>query len=148
MELSDVIDVQMIQSLMEYFYELVHIPMSIVDIKGKLVAAVGWQDICTKFHRVNAETCTNCVESDTQLSAGVPAGEFKLYKCKNNMWNIATPIMVDGWHCGNLFSGQFFFDDEPVDCAPFRAQAQTIWLRRGSLPCRGSNCAAAESGSG
>ncbi len=124
LELSSVIDVQMIQSLMEYFYELVHIPMSIVDIKGKPVAAVGWQDICTKFHRVNAETCKNCVESDTQLSAGVPAGEFKLYRCKNNMWDIVTPIMVNGWHCGNLFSGQFFFDDEPLDCAPFRAQAK------------------------
>ncbi len=124
LEFADIIDVQMIQSLMEYFYELVHIPMSIVDIKGKLLAAVGWQDICTKFHRENTETCRNCVESDTQLSAGVAAGEFKLYHCRNNMWSIVTPIVVNDWHCGNLFSGQFFFDDEPLDCALFRAQAK------------------------
>lgn len=124
LELADIIDVQMIQSLMECFYELVHIPTAIVDSKGKLLVAVGWQDICTKFHRVNSETCKNCLESDTQLTAGVPTGEFKLYKCKNNMWDIVTPIMVDDWHCGNLFSGQFFFDGEPLDCELFRAQAK------------------------
>ena len=123
-ELADIIDVPMIQSLMEYFYELVQIPMAIIDIRGKLLVAVGWQDICTKFHRVNAETCKNCLESDTQLTAGIPDGEFKLYRCKNNMWDIATPIMVDDWHCGNLFSGQFYFDSEPLDCELFRAQAK------------------------
>src|ERR1039458_85617 len=123
-ELADIIDVPMIQSLMEYFYELVQIPMAIIDIRGKLLVAVGWQDICTKFHRVNAETCKNCLESDTQLTAGIPDGEFKLYRCKNNMWDIATPIMVDDWHCGNLFSGQFFIDGETLDCELFRAQAK------------------------
>jgi len=124
LELADIIDVQMVQPLMESFYELVHIPMGIVDIKGKSLVAVGWQDICTKFHRVNAETCKNCVESDTELAAGISAGEFKLYRCKNNMWDVATPIVVDDWHCGNLFSGQFFFDGEPLDCELFRAQAR------------------------
>ncbi len=123
LELADIIDVQMIQSLLEHFYELVQIPMAIVDIKGKLLVAVGWQEICTKFHRVNTESCKNCVESDTQLTAEVAAGEFKLYKCKNNMWDVATPLVVDGWHCGNLFLGQFFFDSEALDYAAFRAQA-------------------------
>jgi PAS domain S-box-containing protein len=124
LELTDIIDVQMIQPLMEYFYDLVHIPMAIIDLKGKLLVAVGWQEICTKFHRVSAQSCKNCVESDTQLTAGIPAGEFRLYKCKNNMWDVATPIVVDDWHFGNLWSGQFFFDDEPLDCDLFRAQAK------------------------
>ncbi len=124
LELADIIDVQMIQSLTEHFYELVHIPMSVVDMNGKLLAGAGWQDICTKFHRVNAESYKNCLESEAQLCSCVPAGEFKLYTCKNNMCHIATPIMVNGWHCGNLFSGQFFFDDEPLDYDPFRAQAK------------------------
>ncbi|HSB78836.1 MAG TPA: PAS domain S-box protein, partial [Candidatus Methylomirabilis sp.] len=64
-----------------------------------------------------------CAESDTRLSTGVPAGEFRLYKCKNNMWDVATPIMVGGNHMGNLFSGQFLFEDEPPDQDLFRAQA-------------------------
>ncbi|MGC2208763.1 MAG: PocR ligand-binding domain-containing protein [Candidatus Korobacteraceae bacterium] len=129
-ELADIIDVQMIRSLMEYFYELVHIPMGIIDLKGKISVAVGWQDICTKFHRVNAETCKNCIESDTQLTESIPEGEFKLYRCKNNMWVMAMPIVVDDWHCGNLFSGQYFFEDERLDCELFRVQAQRYGFNR------------------
>jgi len=39
------------------------------------------------------------------------------------MWDIATPIMVGGKHIGNLFMGQFFFDDEQPDYELFRSQA-------------------------
>ncbi len=124
LELADIIDAPAIQSLMENFYKLAHIPMSIVDLKGKLVVGVGWQDICTRFHRAHPETRKHCVESDSQLSAGIPRGESRLYKCKNNMWDIATPVIVGGQHIGNVFSGQFFFDDETPDYDLFRSQAR------------------------
>ncbi|MEW6667565.1 MAG: CheR family methyltransferase [Thermodesulfobacteriota bacterium] len=124
LELADIIDVPAVQSLMEDFYALAHIPMSILDLKGRVLVGVGWQEICTKFHRAHPETCRHCVESDTELSADIPAGEFKLYKCKNNMWDVATPIMVGGQHVGNVFSGQFFFDDEAPDYDLFRSQAR------------------------
>ena len=124
LDLADIIDAPAIQSLMDHFYELAHIPMAIIDLEGRVLVGAGWQDVCTKFHRVHPETCKHCIESDTQLSAGVAPGEFKLYKCKNNMWDVATPIMVGGRHVGNLFTGQFFFDDEPVDYELFRSQAR------------------------
>ncbi len=123
LDLVDILDIQAVQSLMDNFYELAPIPMAIIDLKGEVLVGVGWQDICTNFHRVHPETHKHCIESDTQLSAGIPAGEFKRYKCKNNMWDIATPIIVGGKHMGNLFSGQFFFDDEEVDYELFKRQA-------------------------
>jgi ligand-binding sensor protein len=58
------------------------------------------------------------------LTADIAPDEFKLYKCKNNMWDIATPLIVCNQHVGNIFSGQFVFDDEPADVNFFRAQAQ------------------------
>jgi len=64
------------------------------------------------------------MESDTELSSGVSHGEFKQYRCKNGMWDIATPIIVGGQHVGNAFLGQFFFDDESLDYELFRAQAK------------------------
>ncbi len=124
LELGDIIDVPAFQKLMNDFYAVSHFPMSIVDMKGRVLVGVGWQDICTRFHRVNPETCKLCLESDTQLSAGVARGEFRQYRCKNNLWDIATPIFVAGRQVGNVFSGQFFFDDETVDRAAFRAQAR------------------------
>jgi PAS domain S-box-containing protein len=124
LELADLLDIPALQSLAEEFYELAHIPMFILDLKGNPVVAAGWQEICTKFHRANPEACKNCRESDGELSTGVAPGEFKLYKCKNNLWDVVTPIMVGGQHVGNLFSGQFFFTDETVDQAMFRSQAR------------------------
>jgi len=123
LDLADIIDVQAVQSLMDDFYKFDQITIALVDLKGNILVSVGWQDICTRFHRVHPETCKYCVESDTKLSAGVLPGEFKLYRCRNNMWDIATPIMVGGQHVGNIFSGQFFFENEPIDYEFFRSQA-------------------------
>jgi two-component system, chemotaxis family, CheB/CheR fusion protein len=125
LELADIIDVPAVQSLMDEFYAIAHFPMAIVDMKGRVLIGVGWQNICTKFHRVHPETCAHCVESDLVLSAGVPSGDSRLYKCKNNMWDIATPVMIGDRHMGNLFSGQFFFEDETIDYGLFRSQART-----------------------
>jgi PAS domain S-box-containing protein len=124
LNLEDIIDVPAIQSLMSHFYLLTHLPMFLIDLRGKVLVGVGWQDLCTKFHRVHPETCRRCVESDTVLSGDVPPGTFKLYKCKNHMWDLVTPIMAGGKHAGNLFMGQFLFADEKPDYEFFRAQAR------------------------
>ncbi|MDZ7696339.1 MAG: PocR ligand-binding domain-containing protein [Deltaproteobacteria bacterium] len=125
MELSHILDIPAIQSLMDDFFSLTQIGVAIIDIKGTVLVATGWQDICTKFHRVHPETARHCVESDTLLSRGVEPGTFKLYRCKNQMWDMATPIIIGGKHLGNLFLGQFFFADEEPDRALFRDQART-----------------------
>ncbi len=124
LELANIIDAKAVQSLMNDFYRLAHIPMALLDLKGNILVSVGWQEICTRFHRVNSETCKHCLESDINLTVDVAPGEFKLYKCKNNMWDVVTPIMVEGQHIGNIFSGQFLFDNEPLDYELFRSQAR------------------------
>jgi len=124
LELADILDIPAIKSLIDDLHELTHVVIALVDLKGNVLIGVGWQDICTQFHRVHPETCKHCMESDTKLSLGVDPGEFKLYKCKNNMWDVATPLIVDGQHIGNVFSGQFFFDDESLDYELFRSQAK------------------------
>ena len=123
LELADLLDIPAVQSLADDIYKLVRIPMFILDLKGRVLVSVGWQEICTKFHRAHPEACKNCQESDRELSTGVAPGEFKLYKCKNNLWDVVTPIMLGEQHVGNLFSGQFFFSDETVEHGLFRSQA-------------------------
>ena len=123
--LADIIDAEAVQTMMDDFYALTGIGVAILDIQGERLVATGWQDICTQFHRVHPDSNRNCLESDTQLSRGVKPGEFKVYKCRNNMWDIATPIVVGGEHLGNLFLGQFFFEDEQPDHETFRTQAQS-----------------------
>jgi ligand-binding sensor protein len=123
-DLAEIIDVQAIQFLMDDFYNLVHMPIGLNDLKGKVLAGAGWQDICTKFHWVHPEACKHCIGSGTKLSEDVLQGETKLYKCKNNMWDITAPIMVDNLHVGDIFSGQFFFNDDILDYEHFRSLAR------------------------
>lgn len=123
LELVDIIDTSAIQSMMDDFYAITHIGIGIIDLKGKVLVGTGWQTICTAFHRSNPRTCAHCLESDTMLTKGVSPGTIREYKCKNNMWDIVTPIIVGGNHVGNLFLGQFLYDDETPDIELFRAQA-------------------------
>jgi polar amino acid transport system substrate-binding protein len=131
LDLADILDIPAVQSLVGDFYKLAQIPMFIVDLKGNPLVAVGWQEVCTKFHRAHPDACKNCEESDRELSTGVAPGEFKLYKCKNRLWDMVTPVIVGGQHVGNLFSGQFFFADEPVDYELFRSQARNYGFGEG-----------------
>jgi PAS domain S-box-containing protein len=123
-EVGRLIDFQALQDLMNSFYKTTRIPMAITDVKGNVQVATGWQDICTQFHRIHPETLANCKESDTCLSRNLNQGEYALYKCKNGMWDLATPITIGGRHIANLFLGQFLYDDEVPDYDLFRKQAE------------------------
>jgi PAS domain S-box-containing protein len=123
-ELSAIIDVPALQSLMEKFFAITHMGIGIIDLKGNVLVKVGWQDACTKFHRLNPESVKNCRESDTILTEGVQRGEFREYKCRNHIWDIVTPLFINDRHVGNLFFGQYFYTDETIDKKIFTAQAE------------------------
>jgi PAS domain S-box-containing protein len=124
LDLSDIIDSEALQSMLEDFYRLTHIGSAIIDLAGKVLTAVGGQDICTKFHRCHPDSLKNCIESETFFTRDIPVGTFKTYRCKNNMWEMVTPITVGGRHLGNIHFGQFFFEDDAPDIDLFRSQAR------------------------
>ncbi len=121
--LADLLDIQELQPMMEEFYRLTNIGIGILDIKGNILVGVGWQEVCTMFHRAYPKSAKNCIESDILFSRGISSGKFMAYHCKNNMWNIMTPIEIDGIHLGNICLGQFFYEDESPDLELFRKQA-------------------------
>ncbi len=124
LELTDIFDKDDLQALMDDIFRISGIGGAILDISGNVLASVSWQDICFKFHRVHPESLKNCRESDKILASGVPQGEFRQYHCKNNMWDVVTPVYVGKKHLGNIFIGQFFYEDEVVDREMFRSQAR------------------------
>jgi len=122
-ELAGVIDAPTLQEMMNDYYALTGIGIGILDLNGSVLVGTGWQDICVKFHRAVPESCAFCHESDISLSSNVPPGTFKECRCKNGMWDISTPIMLGERHIGNIFLGQFLYDDEEPDYELFRSQA-------------------------
>ncbi len=123
LELSDILDLDIVQKLVDKFCKISGIALGVIDTKGKILAKGAWQEVCTRFHRAHPESCKLCNESDIILSKNISEGRFKRYRCKNNMWEIATPIVIGGNHLGNLFLGQFIYDDEEFDEDVFIKQA-------------------------
>jgi len=123
-DLEVLLNAPVLQSLMEDYARITFTVTAILDLKGKVLVAVGWQDICTRFHRAHPECSRFCVESDLFLAGNVKRGEYVAYKCKSGLWDVVTPLFVSGTHMGNIYTGQFFYDDEVIDRAFFEDQAE------------------------
>ncbi|MCX6689116.1 MAG: PAS domain S-box protein, partial [Methanoregula sp.] len=121
---------QKLQRLMDDFTRLTGMGTAILDTKGKVLVATGWQEICTKFHRVNPGTAGFCTESDLQLAKNMKQGEYVAYKCRNHLWDVVTPLYIGSRHMGNIFTGQFFYDDDIIDESGFIRQADKYGFDR------------------
>ena len=120
---SDLIDVKKFQDLMDLFYSVSGAPIGIIDSNHNVVVATGWQDICTKFHRKKKDTLERCYESDTYIANHLEGDKPVVYKCKNGLYDIAIPIIIEDKLLATIFLGQFFYNDEKPDIAFFDAQA-------------------------
>lgn len=120
---SELINISSLKKMAENIYAAAGIPIGIVDVDGKINIAIGWQDICDKFHRIHPATCKRCCISDEYIKEHLKDGGYISYKCLNNMWDIAVPIIIAGEHLATIFLGQFFYEDEVIDIEYFRSQA-------------------------
>ena len=109
--LQDIIDVEQFQSLQDRLNQIYAFPSAIIDNDSNILTATCWQDICTKFHRVNKESEKECIKSDQYISDHLAeANPAVSYRCPHGLVDNATPIIIDGKHLANFFTGQFFLE--------------------------------------
>lgn len=123
-DLRDVIDAPAIHLLMEDFYALTGIPVSITGVDGDALIEAGAQEVCTRFNRSKCETRKICLESRCRIAAGLKRGESAPSRCGHHLWNAATPVIIGGRHLGNLFCGQFTLEEEPACDEELRRHAR------------------------
>ena len=112
---SELVDIPKLQTLMDSFYQVIGVANAVLDVDGTILAGAGWQFACTGFHRVNPDTCRRCLQSDTSLVESMTQGTpYAVYRCLNGLVDAAAPIMVDGMHVANLFTGQFLAELLPT----------------------------------
>ena len=121
--LRRLLDSDQIQSMMHDFQQLTGAVFAIVDPAGTVLVASGWRDICTRFHRAHPESARHCTESDLYLAGHPRRGEYVAYRCRNLLWDVVTPLFIGADHVANIYTGQFLYDDEPVDRDAFIRQA-------------------------
>ncbi len=122
-KLQDLIDMEHFQNLQDRLNGIYSFPSSIIDNEGNILTATAWQDICTLFHRKNKECERDCIKSDQYILSHLhEANPAVSYRCPHGLVDNATPIIIEGVHYGNFFTGQFFM--EKPDMEFFRAQAK------------------------
>jgi len=121
--LQDLIDLDLFQNLQDRLNEIYSFPSAIIDNDGNILTATAWQDICVNFHRRNSDTRAQCVVSDRYIMSHLhEANPAVSYRCPHGLVDNATPIIIDGEHYGNFFTGQFFLEEPDLDF--FRDQAR------------------------
>jgi len=128
--LASLIDLDRVQRMCEGLSSAFDIGLAVLDPAGAVLIASGWQDICTRFHRRHEETLRGCHESDLRINQrlldGLGESEHYAYKCANGLWDVAFPLIVAGEHIANIFTGQFFFDDDEIDPSSFAERARRL----------------------
>lgn len=122
-KLRELMDIPKLQFLLDSLDAICGIPSAIIDTDGNVIASTEWQDICTKFHRINSETMKLCKENDMYIISNLKKTvSHTIYKCPMGLIDAATPVIVGGRHIGNIFTGQLF--TEPPDEKLFVKQAK------------------------
>ena len=122
-KLEDIIDIKLFQEFQDKLNEIYTFPSAIIGTDGRILTATAWQDICAKFHRVHPESEKECIVSDNYINSHIQeANPAVSYKCPHGMIDNAMPIMIDGRHLGNFFTGQLFLEEPDPDY--FKAQAK------------------------
>ena len=128
--LAGLVDLDRVQRLFDSLSAAFDIGLAVLDPDGTVLIASGWQEICTRFHRAHEETLRGCLQSDLRINErlreGLGPSEHYAYKCANGLWDVAFPLVIAGDHVANIFTGQFFFDDDDVDAGSFAEQARRL----------------------
>jgi len=128
--LDRIVDVGAIRELIEDFHSLTGHALSLVDLDDHFLVQVGWHDACSLFHRMNPESAELCRQSDTDMIEDIARGEIRAYRCKNGLWHVAAPLFVGDRQVGNIFTSQFFYDDDDIDLEWFAERAERFGYDR------------------
>lgn len=129
--LEQLVDLQTIRNLLESYYNLTGISCTLFDTEQNILIAVGWQEICTQFHRAHPVSKQRCKRSNAAMlyRDGADSDNVRRcqeYRCENGMIYVSLPILVGITHVGTLVSGKFFFKDAQLDRGFFTTQATEL----------------------
>ena len=92
---KELVDVPKLQDLTDAIYAAFSIPCSVIAIDGEILTGVGWQRICTDFHRKHPQTEKECVESDLKIRSKLDRGDpFVIYKCPMGLVAASSPVII------------------------------------------------------
>ena len=76
-------------------------------MNGKVLTGAGWQRFCVDFHRRLPESEKLCIAGDTHIGNEILSGvPFVIYECPHGLVDSSCPVVIEGHHLTNVFTGQ------------------------------------------
>ncbi|MCX5787638.1 MAG: PocR ligand-binding domain-containing protein [Elusimicrobia bacterium] len=122
--IGDLVDLCRLQDVFEKFTLATGYTIGFLDHPGlNILAATGWRDICTEFHRACPASAEVCRKSNEHLLEDLnQPGEVVVEECEHGLVDCATPIIIKGKHVASLATGQLLL--RPPDDERFKGQAR------------------------
>ena len=130
-ELARLIDLDRVQRLCDSLSDAFDVTLAVLDLSGNVLIATG---LAGHLHALppraprdapaGAWRATCCI--NRRLVEGLDASEHYAYRCSNGLWDVAFPLVVAGEHVANVYTGQFFFEDDDVDREAFAERARRL----------------------
>ncbi|MEA2111921.1 MAG: diguanylate cyclase [Campylobacterota bacterium] len=108
---------QKLSDIFEHFSKLTGYTVGFVkqDNREVLISS-GWTDICKTYHRGTDSSAYICAQSNAELTQSLDeTKKTSMKQCQHGMVDGATPIIIDGEHLADLFSGQVLFEQPNIE---------------------------------
>jgi len=106
-KLSDVINIDYLQSIQDAFSEATGLAAISVDLDGSITEPSNFTDFCMKYTRGCAEGSKRCNKCDLRGGEeAVRTGKENVYYCHAGLVDFAIPIIIKGKHVGSILGGQ------------------------------------------
>ena len=113
--IENLIDIQKLEKIFTKFSKLTGYTTGFVkqDTREVLVST-GWTEVCKTYHRGDSSSHI-CQTSNAELTKDLnETHQVTLKECQHGMVDGATPIIIEGKHLANIFSGQVFFNQPDI----------------------------------
>lgn len=114
-DIAELIDLPHLERLMRSLHKATGMPYALIDNQNNVLVGVGWRDICTKFHSQKPVTCGRCSESDQYIPRHLEHGSYIGYRCPQGVMDYATPLIIEGEHLADIFTGQVLNAPPSID---------------------------------
>ena len=115
--IEDLVDVENLKDIFDKFSKLTGYTTGLVkqDTRDILIST-GWTDICKTYHRGSESSAHICKESNAILTQNLKEShQISTQKCQHGMVDGATPIIIDGEHLADIFSGQVLLNKPDIE---------------------------------
>ena len=122
--LQEIIHIENVKDLFKQYSLMTRMSIGLIDIaKHEFIIAIEYATLCEKYHRVNSQTYSYCLDKDAAfLKKTFSSKEIEINYCKHGLVNGCVPVFLHDVHIATITTGQIFLE-EP-DLEKFTKQAQ------------------------